>query len=122
MRNALIPALLVVALAAPALADTYPVAGRWGESKGAEKGAIDCSNRRVIAFNGDQRTDTGGGVPAYRNVTVRPDGGGYTIVDEFTTGQINAGKTTLTLRRTDDDKIELRLQPSGQVLKLQRCR
>jgi hypothetical protein len=112
---------LVLALATPALADSYPVSGRWGESTGTAKGPIDCGNRRVIAFNGNQRTDSKGGVPAYRNVSVQPYADGYRIVDEFTTGQISGGRTNLTLRKTGDDGIELRLQ-GGSTLKLQRCK
>ena len=123
MRYKSIPALLFLALAStPALADTYPVSGRWGESAAAQKGAIDCANLRVIAFNGNQRTDSKGGVPAYRNVSVRPEDGGFRIVDEFHTGQISNARTTFTLRQTDADRVEMKLQPSGQVLKLQRCK
>ena len=121
MRMILIPALLLLATASPALADSYPVSGRWGESTSADKGPIDCNGRRVIAFNGDQRTDSNGGVPAYRNVSVRPYAGGYQIVDTFTTGQISNGRTNLTLRKTDADRIELNLQ-GGSTLKLQRCK
>lgn len=122
--KALATVLLLAATAAagPALAADYPVAGAWGVSSSAEKGAIDCAGLRVIEFRGNQRLDSGGGVPAYRNVSVAPeDAASYRIVDEFTTGQIKAGRTTLTLRKIDADHIELRLQPTG-VLKLQRCK
>jgi hypothetical protein len=114
-------ALVLVALAMPALADSYPVSGRWGESNGTDKGAIDCAGRRVIGFNGNQRTDSKGGVAAYRNVSVQRYGDGWRIVDEFTTGQISAGRTSLTLRKSGDDRIELGLQ-GGSTLKLQRCK
>ena len=118
----LIPALLGLARASPALADTYPVSGRWGENRSGDpdKGAIDCNGRRVVGFNGNQRTDSKGGVPAYRNISVRPYADGYRIVDEFTTGQINGGRTNVTLRKSGDDRIELALQ-GGSTLKLQRC-
>lgn len=118
----LIPALLVVALASPALADNYPVSGRWGENRSGDpdKGAIDCNGRRVVGFNGNQRTDSKGGVPAYRNISVRPYADGWRIVDEFTTGQINGGRTNVTLRKSGNDRIELSLQ-GGSTLKLQRC-
>lgn len=118
----LIPALLGLALASPALADNYPVSGRWGESRTGDpdKGAIDCNGRRVVGFNGNQRTDSKGGVPAYRNISVRPYADGWRIVDEFTTGQINGGRTNVTLRKSGDDRIELALQ-GGSTLKLQRC-
>lgn len=117
-------AIIVVAAFVSTLAhaDTYPVSGRWGESTSTQKGAIDCAGRRVIAFNGDQRTDSKSGVPAYRNVSVRKFDDGYRIVDVFTTGQISNANTTFILRQTDADHIELRLQPSGQILKLQRCK
>jgi hypothetical protein len=118
MRLSLV--LAVVMLAAPALADTYPVSGRYGVGQSRENGAIDCSKLRVIAFNGDQRTDSKGGVPAYRNVSVTPVGSTFRIVDAFNTGQINA-RATLTLRKVDADRIEINQQPGG-LLKLQRCK
>jgi len=115
-------AWLAAASAAPALADTYPVSGRWGQSASTQKGTIECHGRRVIAFNGDQRTDSGGGVPAYRNVSVETDGSDrWRIVDQFTTGQISGGRTTFTLEKIDDDHIVLDLQ-GGSTLKLQRCK
>jgi hypothetical protein len=68
MRALLIPPLLAaVPVATPTLAASYPVSGQWGESASAAKGAIDCKGKRVIAFNGEQRTDSKGGVPTYRN-------------------------------------------------------
>ena len=115
--------LLVFALtcAAPALAQTYPVEGKWGESASTEKGTIDCSGKRVIGFNGDQRTDSKGGVPAYRNRTVETAGSSYRITDEFTTGQIRNGRTSYTLKQVDADRLEM-TQQGGPTLKLQRCK
>jgi hypothetical protein len=122
MRTILI--LAALACAAPALAATYPVSGQWGESassaKGA-KGAIDCNGKRVIGFNGNQRTDSKGGVPAYRNRSVTPSGSSFRIVDEFTTGQISNARTSYTLRQIDADHLEM-TQQGGSVLKLQRCK
>jgi hypothetical protein len=112
--------LALAALTAPAAADTYPVSGRWGESASSEKGPIDCSKLRVIAFNGDQRTDSKGGVPAFRNVSVTPSGAGYRIVDAFATGQIT-GRTTMTLRKVDAEHLDVTFEPGGPV-KLRRCR
>jgi len=115
--------LLTIALfaaAAPALADTYPVNGRFGVVQGFTDKPPDCTGKRVIAFNGEQRTDSKGGVPAYRNVSVTPAAGGWRIVDAFNTGQINA-RATLTLHKIDDNNVELNLQPGG-LLKLQRCK
>ena len=43
------------AVAVPALAQVYPVQGRWGESASSEKGAIDCTSKRVIEFTAIHR-------------------------------------------------------------------
>ncbi len=65
----------------------------------------------MIDFNGDQRTDSNGGVPAYRNHSVTADGpSAYRVVDEFTTGQISNAHTTYTLRQVDADHIEMQMQ------------
>jgi len=121
MRKMILFGLLTGALAAPAFAATYPVSGRWGQSTGTAKGAIECSGKRVVAFNGNIRTDSGGGVPAYQNRSVTPAGPAqYRIVDIFSTGQISSGQASYTLRLVDDDHIELKMQ-SG-TLKLQRCK
>jgi hypothetical protein len=121
MRKTILSAMLISALAAPALADSYPVSGAWGQSTSLAKGAIVCAGKRVITFNGDQRTDSKGGVPAYRNKSVTPAGASrYRIIDLFTTGQISNGSVNYTLRLVDDDHIEMNMQ-SGGTLKLQRC-
>jgi hypothetical protein len=120
MRKAILSAMLLGALVLPALADSYPVSGRWGESAASAKGAIDCSDRRVIDFSGDQRTDSNGGVPAYRNKSVTQVGStAYRVVDVFTNGQVNNAQVAYTLNLTDADHIVM----SGQTgsLKLQRC-
>jgi hypothetical protein len=122
MRNTILSALLMAALAAPALAGGYPVSGTWGESASSDKGAIDCAGRRVIAFHGNQRTDNRGGVPDFRNNLITTAGAmRYRVVDEFSTGQISNGSTSYTLRQIDADHIEINMQPGG-VLKLQRCK
>jgi hypothetical protein len=113
--------IITLAFTVPAFAQSYPVSGRWGESATSEKGAIDCNGKRVISFDGDQRTDSKGGVPAYRNRSVATAGSGYRIVDEFTTGQIRQGRTTYTLRQVDNDHLEM-TQQGGATLKLQRCK
>lgn len=119
MRTILI--LVTLAFAAPAFAQSYPVDGKWGESTSSEKGAIDCNGKRVIGFNGDQRTDSKGGVPAYRNRTVEAVGSTYRVTDEFTTGQISNGRTSYTLKQTDADRLEM-TQQGGKTLTLQRCK
>jgi len=122
MRTATLSAILLSIFAGSALAQVYPIEGRWGESASSEKGVIDCTGKRVIAFAGDQRTDTGGGVPAYRNQSVTSQGASsYRIVDEFSNGQISAGHVSYALRKIDPDHIEIIMQEGGS-LKLQRCR
>ena len=122
MRKILMSALLLSVVAASAQAQVYPVQGRWGQNSSTEQGAIDCAGKRVIEFTGDQRTDSEGGVPAFRNQSVTSDGpSSYRIVDEFSTGQISAGHTTYGLRKVDADHIEMNMQDGGSV-KLQRCK
>ena len=114
--------LALTALSAPANADSYPVSGRWGVSASTEKGPIDCGKLRVIDFNGDQRTDTGGGVPAFRNRTVEPAGTDrYRVEDEFTTGQIANAHVDYTLHRIDTDHLDMDQQQGG-LLKLRKCK
>lgn len=113
--------LLSLAFATSAAAADYPVSGRWGQTSGADKGPVDCGKLRVIAFNGDTRTDSGGGVPAYRIKSMSADGSNYRIVDEFTTGQIRNGSIKYTLHQIDADRIELNMQPGG-LLRLHKCK
>jgi len=121
MRMTLGAALLIAALSEPAQAQVYPVQGRWGQSASSEKGAIDCTGKRVIEFTGNQRTDSNGGVPAYRSRSVSPESSSsFRIVDEFSTGQISLGHTSYTLRKIDNDHIEMTTE--GGALKLQRCK
>src|SRR4029078_11736416 len=122
MRTMILTALLVIALATPALAQSYPVSGRGGESNSSEKGPIDCSaTRRRTHFLGDQRTDSNGGVPESRNKSVQSVGqSDYRIVDEFSNGQVSAGHTEYTLRKVDSDRLVM--DQSGTTLNLQRCK
>ena len=123
MRTTILSALLLSALAVPAQAQVYPVEGKWGQSASGEKGPIDCADsKRVIEFNGDQRTDSNGGAPAYRNQSVVSEGpSSYRVTDEFSTGQISGGRTSYTLRKVDPDHVEMNMQDGGSV-KLQRCK
>jgi len=121
MRNILLPAMLLIVSVSPALAASYPVSGKWGQTSTSDKGPVDCSRLRVISFNGDTRTDSNGGVPAYRIKSIAADGSSYRIVDEFTTGQIRNGSVKYTLRQADGDRLELNMQPGG-LIKLQRCK
>ncbi|MGE4167236.1 MAG: hypothetical protein AB7E67_14745 [Xanthobacteraceae bacterium] len=122
-KASLIAALAAVALtAAPALADNYPISGRWGVSASTEKGPIDCSKLRVIAFNGNQRTDSHGGVPAYRNKSVERSGTSeFRVVDIFTTGQISSAQARYTLKLIDADRVAMNQQPGGRVM-LRKCK
>jgi hypothetical protein len=114
-------ALVSIALACPALADTYPVAGRFGVSAWTQDGRIDCAGKRVVTFIGNQRRDTGGGVPTFVNRSVTRTGPDrFAVVDEFTTGQIYYAKAVYDLYIASPDRILLDLQPGG-ALKLQRC-
>ena len=111
-----------VCAAAPAFADSYPISGRWGVSTSSEKGPIDCAKLRVIAFNGNQRTDSNGGVPAYRNQSVQPGGTSeFRVVDIFTSGQISNAQGRYTLKLIDADRVEMNQQPGGRVV-LRKCK
>ena len=119
MTRIAILAFAIVAFAAPAQADDYPVSGKWTYDSSTDEGpAADCGSR-YMSFEGNQRRDTGGSVPGYRNFSVEENGSSYNIVDEFSTGQINA-RSSYTLRKVDSDRIELNLKPGGTV-KLRRC-
>ena len=122
MRSLILSTLLLSLIGMPVQAQVYPVDGKWGESSSSQKGRIDCTdNKRVIEFNGDQRTDSNSGVPSYRNQSVRSEGSSnYRVVDEFSTGQISAGRTSYGLRKIDADHIEV--NQDGTTTKLQRCR
>jgi hypothetical protein len=122
MRNTLPSAMLLLALTASASAADYPVSGKWGQTSNSEKGRVDCSTLRVISFDGNTRTDSKGGVPAYRLKSISAEGtSAHRIVDEFTTGQISKGNMSYTLRLIDPDHIEMNLQQGGS-LKLQHCK
>ena len=112
----------VAALSAPALAGTYPVDGRFGVVTSFTDKPLDCAGKRVVAFNGDQRTDSKGGVPAYRNRSVTADGAAtWKVIDIFTTGQISNAQAIYTLRAVKADQLEMTMQPGGS-LKLQKCK
>ena len=117
-----LPAIALIALSAPALADTYPVNGRFGVVTTFTDKPPDCAGKRVIAFNGDTRTDSNGGVPAYRNRSVQNAGAStWRVVDIFTTGQISNAQAVYTLRAVKADQLEMNMTPGGMI-KLQRCK
>jgi hypothetical protein len=114
--------VICISAIAPACADSYPVTGKWGVSSSTDKGPIDCGKLRVLSFNGDQRTDSGGGVPAFRNRSVTAAGGGqYRVEDVFTTGQISNAHVDYTLHQIDGDHLELNMEKGG-LLKLRKCK
>jgi hypothetical protein len=120
MRKTILSAMMLSALAAPALADSYPVSGRWGVNTGTQKGPIDCTGKRVISFYGDQRADSNGGVNNLRNKTVQKVGSSdYRVTDIFANGQASNGRVNYTLSVKGNDHVVL----SGQTgtIKLQRC-
>ena len=122
VRILTIVVVAVGVLSGPAFADNYPIAGRWGVTASTQKGPIDCGPLRVITFNGNQRADSGGGVPNYLNRSVRQIGSSeFRIVDVFSTGQISNAQAFLTLKLIESDRAEMNLQPGG-VLKLRKCK
>ena len=102
-----------------AVADPYPVSGKWTyENTDGEGPARDCGSR-TMEFAGERRFDKGGGVPDYRDRTITQDGDDYRLTDEFDTGQIRA-RVDYNIRRVGKDHIELRL-PRNKTVKLRRC-
>lgn len=74
----------------------------------------------MITLTGNKRTDSQGGVPAFRNRSVNAARASqYSVVDQLSTGQISNGTVSYTLRKIDDDHTEM--VTSGGTLKLQRC-
>lgn len=116
----LIAAAAGIVTGTAALAADYPISGKWTyDNPKAEGPAEDCG-LRYMSFEGNQRRDTGGSVPAFRNFSVDQIGNTrYRVVDMFDSGMINA-RQTYTLRLVDGDHIEIALQ-AGPVIALRRC-
>lgn len=110
----------ILIVTAAALADGYPISGKWTyDNPKAEGPAEDCG-KRYMSFEGILRRDTGGGVSSFRNFSVDQIGNThYKVVDMFDNAMINA-RQTYTLRIVDEDHIELDLQ-AGPVIALRRC-
>jgi hypothetical protein len=108
-------------LALPSAAAEYPVSGRWTYEHQTENGPS-CPGP-TMEFAGGRRFDSGGSsVPDYRNLSVdQIDFSVYKVVDTIFTGQVQ-GQVSYTLRILDDDHIEMDLQPSRQVVTLERCK
>jgi hypothetical protein len=112
-------ALAVLLLPAPALAQSYPVSGKWTYDNPTAEGPAQSCGERYMSFEGNQRRDTGGGVAGYRNISVDNVGDGtFQIVDAFSTGQINA-RSAYTLRKVDADHIVIDVV--GNTIRLRRC-
>jgi hypothetical protein len=123
-RMMLVGFLVAAGTAVPALPSTaaeYPVSGRWSYQPQTENGPS-CSGP-TMEFSGSRRFDSGGSsVPDYRNLSVdQIDPSVYKVVDTIFTGPAQ-GQVSYTLRILDDDHIELNLQPSRQVVTLERCK
>jgi hypothetical protein len=105
----------------PALAASYPVAGRWTYNYSDEKGPAPQCTGRQMTFQGERRFDTAGAVRDFRNISVTPAGASrYRIVDEIFNGQIKGGHVDMTLRLIDNDHLEL-TPVSGGTVRLRRC-
>ena len=110
-------------LAAPAVADPYPVSGKWGVSASTKKGPIDCGKLRVISFNGE---------PAHRQRRRRA--GLPQSLDHAGRRQPLSSRRCLHQRHDqqratsitrcvsiDADHLELNMQKGG-LLKLRKCK
>lgn len=116
-RICLVLGLLAAPL--PALAQNYPLQGKWGQDSSSEQGPVDCSKLKTVDFSGGQRRNSSGGVRDMRTVTVTRSGEGYRVTEEFNTGQVNA-RNTIGLRQVDADRAEL--SQRGGTVKLRRCK
>jgi hypothetical protein len=122
MRKLILATGLAAALAGPAVADTYPVSGRFAVGTFPPDETIACAGQRVIAFLGVERSDSRGGVPAYRNNWVRQEGEGrYRVSDWFSNGQVRNGQVFYDLLVLDANHLQMNLDFGG-TLRLQRCR
>ena len=114
-------AAALASFAGAAAADSYPVAGKWTYERASDPGRAKTCTGRIMEFRGEQRFDTGGGVPQYRNVSVnRTSQTQFAVIDEFFNVQIR-GRVPYTLRMIDGDHIELHLERGGAVIPLRRC-
>jgi hypothetical protein len=126
MAKARILALSLLALAAAsagvAVADSYPVSGRWTYKDASAPGPASDCKAPTMEFRGAQRLDSEGGVPQFRNVRVEPSSSTlYRVTDEFFTVQIR-GRVTYTLRIRDKDHVEIHYERGGKNVVLRRCR
>ncbi len=112
---------LAQAWAGGAVADSYPVSGRWTYDHATESGPAKNCGGRNMEFQGERRLDSVGGVPEFRNVSVSEiSSSSYRVVDEFFTVQIR-GRMEFTLGIVDPDHIEIHLIRAGKTFMLRRC-
>ena len=116
----LITAAVGILIISAAVADTYPVSGKWTYDNPTADGPAEDCGQRYMSFDGVVRRDTTGGVSSFRNFSVNQIGDrSYRVVDQFDNAMINA-RQTYTLRLLDDDHIEIDPQ-SGPSVTLRRC-
>ena len=114
-------AALAVTFAAPAHADVYPVSGRWTYENASAAGPATSCGSRYMEFSGQQRIDTGGGVPGYRNARVAMVNSQlFLLTDQFNNGQMR-GREEYSLSLIDEDHIQLRIKIGGKSILLRRC-
>ena len=116
----LVTAAAGVLIAGAASADTYPISGKWTyDNPGADGPAKNCG-ARYMSFEGNQRRDTGGSVPAFRNFKIEQTGNAqYRVTDQFDNAMINA-RQVYTLHILDNDHIKLDMV-TGPTIALRRC-
>jgi hypothetical protein len=104
-----------------AAADSYPVSGMWTYAEAATFGPAPDCQKPTMEFRGAQRLDSGGSVPAYRNVRVEQSGSTlYRVVDEFFNVQTR-GRVSYTLRIRDKDHLQIDYDRGGKSVVLRRC-
>lgn len=126
MTRPLIVLLSSIALtggaAPPAMADAYPVSGRWTYHNASQKGPAETCDRPTMEFRGNHRFDSFGGVPDFRNVRIeRIDATSFALNDEFLTWPNVRGNVYYSLRLIDDDHIEIDIPRAGRAFLLRRC-
>lgn len=110
----------LLTVTAVAVADSYPISGKWTYDNPDAEGPADDCGKRYMSFEGVLRRDTVGGVSSFRNFSVEQIGNkSYRIIDQFDNAMINA-RQTYTLRLIDDDHIEIDPQ-TGPAVALRRC-
>ena len=104
-----------------AAADSYPVSGRWTYNDASASGPAPDCRKPTMEFRGVQRLDSGGGVPAYRNVLVEQSSSTlFRVVDEFFNVQAR-GHVSYTLRIRDKDHLQIDYDKGGKSFVLRRC-